>query len=251
MNMKNIFRFLFIASVTAVSAILFNSCLSDEDKDSYGLSKITTFPTLDLIGEGRVLYLPLGQAYNDPGFSAAVGTEDITSSVKVTSIDVSATGLKTVTYTAMNAEGYSVSKTRSVYVYDADGVNTGDLSGDYESVIRRTVVATGATANRGPFTLTLTKVCEGHYFCSDLLAGWYWIGGGASYASYHYDGIIRVATNGAVTADCIGTTPWGGYAYFLSGATYDFGTGVMTFVSTGDETSGLNAYHWACTLTKK
>lgn len=248
--MKKIFRFLLITSVT-LSAILFNSCLSDEDKDSYGLSKITIFPTLDLVDEGDVLYLPLGEAYEEPGFSALVGTEDIAASVIVTSIDVSAVGLKTVTYTATNAEGYSVSKTRDVYVYDADGVNTDDLSGNYESVITRTALSTGATANRGPFTLTLTKGCDGHYFCSDLLAGWYWIGGGATYAAYHYNGIIRVAANGAVTSDCIGTTPWGGYAYFLPGATYDFGTGVMTFVSTGDEISGLNAYQWACTLTKK
>jgi hypothetical protein len=249
-RMKKIFNFLFITSVT-VSAILLGSCVTDEDKASYGLSKVTTFPTLDLVGEDAVLYLPLGETYKDPGFSAAVGTEDITASVKVTTIDVSAVGLKTVTYTATNDEGYSVSKTRNVYVYDAQGVNTGDLSGNYETLITRTVIATGVTANRGPFTLTLTKVCEGHYFCSDLLGGWYWIGGGASYASYHYDGIIRVAANGAVTADCIGTTPWGGYAYFLPGAAYNFGTGVMTFVSTGDETSGLNAYRWACTLTKK
>jgi hypothetical protein len=248
--MKKIFRFLLVTSVT-LSAILFNSCLSDEEKDSYGLSKVTTFPTLDLIGEGSVLYLPLGEAYEEPGFSAAVGTEDITASVVVTSIDISATGLKTVTYSATNAEGYSVSKTRSVYVYDANGVNTDDLSGDYESAITRTVLASGDMANRGPFTLTLTKVCEGHYLCSDMLAGWYWIGGGASYASYHYDGIIRVAANGDVSANCIGTTPWGGYAYFLPGATYNFETGVMTFVSAGDEASGLNAYEWACTLTKK
>jgi hypothetical protein len=250
MNMKKIFRFLFITSIT-VFAVLLSSCISDEDKDSFGLSKVTTFPTLDLIGEDAVLYLPLGEAYQEPGFSAAVGTEDITASVEVTSINVSTTGLKTITYTAMNAEGYSISKTRDIYVYDADGVNIDDLSGDYESVIKRTAVSTGATANRGPFTLTLTKVCEGHYFCSDLLGGWYWIGGGASYAAYHYNGIIRVAADGDVTADCIGTTPWGGYAYFLSGAAYDSETGTMTFVSTGDETSGLNAYQWACTLTKK
>ncbi|MDR2810292.1 MAG: DUF5011 domain-containing protein, partial [Tannerellaceae bacterium] len=222
-----------------------------EDKDSFGLSSVTTFPTLDLVGEGEVLYLPLGQAYTDPGFSAMVGTEDITASVKVTSIDVSSLGLKIVTYTAINDEGYSVSKTRSVYVYNATGVSAIDISGDYTTDITRKVVSTGVTANRGPFTLTFTRVCEGHYFCSDLLGGWYWIGGGASYASYHYDGIIRVATDGGVTANCIGTTPWGGYAYFLPGAAYNFGTGVLTFVSTGDEVSGLNAYQWSCTLTKK
>ncbi|GHT71568.1 hypothetical protein FACS1894155_12140 [Bacteroidia bacterium] len=250
MNMKNIFKFLFVTSMV-VSTIVLGSCLNDEDKDSYGLSKVTTFPTLSLVDEGAVFYMPLGESYKEPGFSAAVGTEDITASVTVTSVDVSTIGLKTVTYTATNAEGYNISKTRNIYVYNADGVSTTDISGDYTSVITRKVVATGVTANRGPFTLTLTKVCEGHYFCSDLLAGWYWIGGGASYASYHYDGIIRVAANGVVTSDCIGTTPWGGYAYFLSGAAYNFGTGVMTFVSTGDATSGLNAYQWSCTLTKK
>jgi hypothetical protein len=248
--MKNQFnRWYFAAIIATVS--LFTACENDVDKDSYGLSKVTTFPTLDLVDENAVLYLPLGETYQEPGFSAAVGPEDISASVLVTSIDVSATGLKTIAYTATNAEGYSITKTRNVYVYNADGVNTDDLSGNYTSTITRTVVATGATADRGPFTLTLTKVCPGHYFCSDLLGGWYWIGGGASYASYHYDGIIRVAADGAVTADCIGTTPWGGYASFLPGASYNFGTGVMTFVSTGDASSGLNAYHWACTLTKQ
>lgn len=229
-------------------AIVFASC---NDVTTAGYDRITYYPVLTLSGDATV-YLPLNGTYTEPGFNAVMNGKDVTSQVKVAStVKTSAIGLYSVTYLIANSDGISVSQTRKVYVYDAIGVNTDDLSGDYSSAITRTNVSSGATASRGPFTLTLTKVAPGHYFCSDLLAGWYWIGGGASYASYHYDGIIRVAADGTVTSDCIGDTPWHGKIKFLSGATYNFGTKVMSFVSTGDATNGLNAYKWACTLTKK
>jgi hypothetical protein len=229
-------------------AIAFTSC---KDITTEGFDRITYYPILTMLGDETV-YVPLNSTYTDAGYTAEMNGEDVTSQVEVKStVKTSAVGLYSITYSIANSDGISAFQTRRVYVYDAVGVNTDDLSGDYTSTILRTRLSDGLTGNRGPFTLTLTKVAPGHYFCSDLLAGWYWIGGGATYASYHYDGIIRVAADGTVTSDCIGDTPWHGKVNFLSGASYNFETGVMTFVSTGDASNGLNAYTWACTLTKK
>jgi hypothetical protein len=244
-NMKNK---IFKTMVSLIAVVALASC---NDVTTEGFDRITYYPVLTLLGDATI-YIPLNSTYTEPGYEAEMNGEDVSEQVVVKStVNTASVGLYSVTYSIANSDGISASQTRGVYVYDASGVNTDDLSGNYTSTITRTVLSSGATASRGPFTLTLTKIVDGHYFCSDLLAGWYWIGGGSSYAKYHYDGIIRVAADGTVTSDCIGTTPWGGYVYFLPGATYDFGTGVMTFVSTGDSGSGLNAYQWACTLTKE
>jgi hypothetical protein len=174
----------------------------------------------------------------------------VTNTVVATTPNTNVVGLYTLTYTVTNADGYSKSNSRKVLVYDADGVITNDISGTYVSNQVRTVLSTSVTALRGPFDMTLTELAPGHYTIGDLLGGWYWIGGGASYAAYHYDGILRITTAGTVTALCINAAPWGG-AVSISAGTYDAATNTISFNATGDADNGLIAYRWAVTLIKK
>lgn len=88
-------------------------------------------PVLTVYGEGRV-YVKVGEAYVDPGYSAIDNIDgDITSKVVIGgSIDTSKMGRNTVTYTITDAAGNTATASRSVYVYMkqaiANPINPGD-----------------------------------------------------------------------------------------------------------------------------
>ncbi|GHT73851.1 hypothetical protein FACS189456_4740 [Bacteroidia bacterium] len=223
-----------------------SGCNKDENKDSYGLAKVTTFPTLELT-QGEEVWLAKGGSFQDPGYVVEHATGNV---VVEGSVNMNTAGMYSLNYTATNAEGYSVTKTRKVFVADPTG-QTG-LEGTYTSNIHR-VPDNSATApgNRGPFDLTLTAVSgmDGYYYIIDLLGGWYVIGGGASYAAYGYKGYIRIGTDGAMTILWSGTTPWADEGVLAPGvpATYDFGTNTLTFTSR----MSTAAYNFEVTLVKQ
>jgi hypothetical protein len=229
-----------------LTVVLFASCLEDTTE---GVTRITYYPSITILGDGFVV-VGLGSTYNDAGCTVILNGEDVSDQAIITSnVNTTRTGLYTVTYKAVNTDGFSRSASRTVYVADLANVYEGDLSGDYTSMITRLVKSTGATADRGPYTLTLTKLAEGHYTIKDLPGGWYWIGGGSSYASYRYEGIIRVAADGKLSSNCTYSAPWGGVVSIISG-TYDPATSTFAYDATGDANNGLGAYIWSVTLTK-
>ena len=72
---------IFILSIIATVIFVFTGCekkITTEDP-----STITYFVTFDLEG-GDTLTIPKGDAFVDPGFTAAEGTQDVTSKVTVT-----------------------------------------------------------------------------------------------------------------------------------------------------------------------
>lgn len=214
-----------------VSTVLISSCKSDEDKDSYGLSKITTFPVMTLTNENVIMVVNKGTQYVDPGYSAFVGDDDITSTVTVTgTVNVNTPGYYRLTYTAKNPEGYSVSKLREVIVVAFADATTNDLAGEYTSSVVR--YNAGVPANRGPYSQILTKLdanVPGLYIVQDLLGGWYWIGSAYGLA-YAYDGIIFVETSGVVSLmwanEHVG---WSDGAIFVGKGTYNAGAKQITF----------------------
>jgi hypothetical protein len=242
--MKKIFRFLFITSI-AISTVMLNACISDEDKDSYGLSKVTTFPTLELLGDAEC-WIVKGASFQDPGYQSEFNVGDV---VIAGSVNSNAQGLYELSYTATNTEGYSVTKTRKVFVADIVNGKTG-LEGMYTSNIHR-VADTGAAADRGPFNIALTAVpdMDGYYYIIDLLGGWYVIGGGASYANYGYKGYIRVDQGGNITFLWSGTTPWADIAILANDQPghYDAATNTLTWASR----MSTAAYTFNVTLVKQ
>ena len=248
MNMKKILRFLFITSVT-ISAILFNSCKSDEDKASYGLSKVTTFPVLSLVDEGKIVVVSKGAQYTEPGYTAFVGENDITGSVVVGgSVNGNVEKMYVLTYTATNEEGYSVTKTRNVLVADTPNPTTDNLAGSYTSSITR--VNNGVPGKRGPYTQSLTGLGHGLYYVQDLLGGWYWIG--SNYGlGYAYDGVIYVNNSGAVSLKWANESAgWGDGAIFVdaAGNLYDAGSHTITFST---QMGSVNYMTFNVTLVKQ
>lgn len=111
--------------------------LSCNEKDDFnypegtvGSSKITVYPILTLSGD-TYLTIPKGTAYTEPGVTAKEGDKSLT--VKTSgSVNTSANGVYTLTYSAVNKDGFSATVKRVVAVYTTDaGAAANDLSGSY------------------------------------------------------------------------------------------------------------------------
>jgi hypothetical protein len=95
-----------------------------------GRSKITNFPILTLLGD-EVIVLEKGTPFTDPGVTAKEGTNDLTPAVSG-EVDINTPGVYTITYSAVNKDGFSATTTRTVVVYETDDTAAShDLSGNY------------------------------------------------------------------------------------------------------------------------
>jgi hypothetical protein len=111
-----------------------SSC-EDEDfanpEGRVGISKITVYPTLTLVGDRYMAIVNGATPFTDPGATATEGETEIP--VTVTgSVDANTPGVYTLTYTAVNKDGFSASATRTVVIANVDAAAAAtDLSGNY------------------------------------------------------------------------------------------------------------------------
>jgi hypothetical protein len=108
------------------------SCKKDNfnyPKDTVAGSKIIYFATVETKGD-RTIYVTQGDAYGDSGAIAKLEGADIQYTTDG-SADPSKPGIYNITYSAVNAEGYSVSDWRTVVVIGTD-VTANDFSGTYD-----------------------------------------------------------------------------------------------------------------------
>jgi len=229
-------KILFLLTITA--AFVLSSC----DKESAGVSKVTTYAKMTLNGPATQFWT-LGTAYVDPGCVALEGTNDISSAIIVDPVlDGTVGGMFNVTYKVANSDGFWATTTRKVYV----GNFTDALSGHYKSSLSRKVLSSGAVGNRpGPYDVMVFSIGGGKYFISDMIGGWYQYGSnyGPAYAG---PGHVLVNGDNSVTMDY--GYPWGwGPCYITSqGATVDPNTKTWVLHTSG---GSLGAYVWTVTLT--
>ena len=92
------------------------------EKTTEGLTGITYYPVITLNGDYGVVYL--GGAYEDPGCVAIMNGEDVTSQVTISNnIDPNHIGEYSVTYTAVNEQGFSATVARPVYVVKENSID--------------------------------------------------------------------------------------------------------------------------------
>ena len=171
------------------------------------------------------------------------GTNDITSTVKVESdVDASKAGVYSVTYSAVNVDGFSSSATRTVIVYDPSATDR-DISGDYtvagESY--RIVKTTGAKTAFSGQDVTISKLAPGIYSISDFLGGYYdqRAGYGSSYAM---NGYFQLNNDNTITALYAHVKGWNDDAENIV-ASYDEATGKIV-----SEVEYASNYIWYITL---
>jgi hypothetical protein len=104
----------------------FTSC----EKETEGISKETIFPIMTRNGD-EFIYLTKGATFSDPGVTAKEGATELTVSTKGT-VNTNAVGVYTLTYSAMNSDGFPGSILRKVVVSETTAeAAANDLSGNY------------------------------------------------------------------------------------------------------------------------
>ena len=166
--MKKIFLFLCAVSLAACS-----------DESTGDVSKVTNYPNFELLGD-ETMYIHKGDAFTDPGVVVTEGENEIDYEVSVsgaftggTSVNTNVEDVYTVTYSAVNQDGFAGSITRRVVVAEVGDLIT-SIAGVYTSTVVRNGVA-GAAYTDMEFVL-ITDNGDGTYNLSDGIGGYYAIG---------------------------------------------------------------------------
>jgi hypothetical protein len=145
--MKRKYVFLLIAFVTMAVSCSKDKIINTHDR--VGISKVTYYPILTLTGNS-IIAIPNGTAYTDPGVKAEAAGADVPVTTSGT-VDANTDGVYTLTYSAVNSDGYSASATRTVAVYTtAPDAAANDLSGNYARTLNGSIA-------------TWTKIAPGVY----------------------------------------------------------------------------------------
>ena len=163
------------------AGLLFMACSTD---DTANVSSITYFPIITIKGSDPAVVKPLGAAYADPGATVTENGSPIpftTSAVGkfrgATTLDTKIMDEYTQSYTAVNKDGFSATKTRKVIVYQ-----NGDLITSIEGLYTSTVKRNGAflPASQGSSVdmkyVYIWKNANGTFQVSDAFGGWYNLG---------------------------------------------------------------------------
>jgi len=199
--------------IAIVAALSLSAC---DDETSKDVSYITTYATMKL-NDSKDLFWQMNTPFVDPGCTAFEGTINLADKVVVTS-DVNATeyGKYSIAYSAKNSDGFTAGISRNVYVCETAGV----MNGVYTSNIVRDNA--GTVTKRGPFKVVIYGVADGNYAITDLIGGWYDLGGGYG-PTYAGSAVIKLNVDNTLSVVSADAMAWGYPCEFTSGttSTYD------------------------------
>lgn len=202
------------------SFFLIGTFLVSCDKDTEGVSKVVTYPVLEMTGES-FMNIKLGSGFTDPGVRATAGEEEL--EVKTEgSVNTAEEGLYTLIYSAEIEGDIPVKATMERKVLVTQELMTEDLySGTYQ--------ASGRTN-----TMTVKKWGDGYYRASNT----WWQNSAIPVDFIDYGGERLVALPGT-----------SGFGDFTGTLTYDGATASFTFMFTfqGGVNDGVS---WKTTWTK-
>ncbi len=197
-----------------LSSVALFSC---EDEVS-NISRITYYPTFDFKGEDTY-FLHVGDTYSEPGVKATEQGEEVEVTTVVTgrykgteasSVNTASADEYTLTYSAVNTDGYSGSVSRSVFVS-----NTGNFVDNIEGIYSSTVVRNGAASAQ--YTnmkyVMVYKVGDHKYEITDGIGGYYAYGRGYGDAYFARGMVVTAnnyATNDWTLAANVGVGAFGG-----------------------------------------
>lgn len=205
------------AMLLALGVITLASC----DKDTEGLSRITTYAVLEMNGESFVK-VNVGGSFNDPGCVATMGGEDVTDQIQVNSnVDTSKPGFYNVNYVVYNEDGFPASASRTVMVVDPNNF-AGVYLGESEFGSRHYYNA----------PINITKRADGTFLIDDLAGGFYCYGRYPGYEptyDFHLEAILQLNADNTIEVLAQGGWYWGDPMEDVSGS-YDPATGTIKLV---------------------
>lgn len=161
---KIIYSFLLICGLVSLTGC--------EDITSEDTSRLTYYVAFDMKGD-KLMQIPVGSSYTDPGVEASLKGANVTSSMKVTGdvVDPNTIGLYIVKYSGVNADGFTTSVSRTVIV--CNPAVTTDISGDYISAAGTHRMRDGAKVSFSGYPINVKKIAPGFFFVSDFFGGYY------------------------------------------------------------------------------
>ena len=207
--------------IMALPVLLLGSC----EKESEGLTRITYYPVLTLDGDETVI-VNKGGSFVEPGFSAILNGEDVSSEVVVKdNIDSSTSGVYSVNYKITNSDGFSSTASRTIIVLDA----TDPVEGIYVTDSKSYRDYNGNKVEYGKEFVFLVFNRGSYYEFSDLFAGWYEQRAGYG-AAYAMTAEVTLADDGTMTLVDSFLEGWGDSANGLgAGSKYDFTNHKFTY----------------------
>lgn len=202
--MKKIFLY---GLMFGMSVFGLTSC--NDDNDELTDSRLTYYVNLEMQGDAFV-QVPIGSSYTDAGCKATMNGQDATSRIVTTglnSIDVNTAGLYTVTYSAVNDDGFPASVSRTVAVCDPS--ITTNIAGTWTTQTgTQRIYATGTVTPFPDYSIKITKAAPGIFYVSDLFAGYYEqrAGYGGSYACKGY---LQLLADNTLVCLSNGVAGWG------------------------------------------
>lgn len=165
-------------------------------KDSTaGLTYITYYPVIELKGETSIEHNK-NTEFVDPGFTATINGEDVSDQVDISSdLDVSKTGIYTIGYTIVNADGFAASASRTIFVYDFDDPVIGDYLVDTEKSFYE---YNGTQAYPQSFQVNVRCESDSTYLIDDMFANWFSIVKEKGEAA-KMEGVISIADNDSIS----------------------------------------------------
>lgn len=152
-------------TLSFAAACLLASCGEKEESRTW----VTAYPVLTMEGES-VYYMDKNEDFTDPGCVAILDGEDVSDQISVQSnLDLSKSGKYTINYTIVNADGFSASASRTIYVFDpADS-----FTGIYEVKPGSHRISGGARSDYSGFPVLIYGNASDGYTVTDLLGGFY------------------------------------------------------------------------------
>lgn len=186
-----------------------SSCSEDSTSD---VSQVTNYPILELIGDETVI-INQGSVFEDPGIIATENGSNIpyTSSVSglfrgESTLNPNVVDIYTITYNAVNQDGFNGSITRTVIVANNDDLTAG-IAGLYTSTVTRNGTLTAQYTDME--YVLIWENSDGTYELSDGIGGYYHVGRGY--------GVGYAAPGAIITVNDLATNDFSYTAFSVGG----------------------------------
>lgn len=173
--MKNIYIYILL-----VGGLFFTAC---EDDTTGDVSRVTEFAVITLNGNDEII-VTQGDAYVDPGAVSKVGETEIETTISYSpglyngsaGVDTNTPDKYFAQYSAVNADGFSGSIVRSVWVAPPAGDLVTSIEGLYTASCQRAPTFTPTAQYNDLAYVFIWKVSDNTYRISDAIGGYYDLG---------------------------------------------------------------------------